>query len=113
MTRRTFVSLLIGVWMENSLIFRLFFFLPIHTIPIRRERALSMPISLDHAQNSQGGARFPDKQTRNFEKRWLLLLFWAAVALLLVAAVLMRLYHLDAPFDRDSYDEGVYWQSLR
>src|SRR5207237_4823590 len=27
--------------------------------------------------------------------------------------VLMRLYQLDLPFDRDSYDEGVYWQSLR
>ena len=25
----------------------------------------------------------------------------------------MRLYNLAAPFDRDGYDEGVYWQSLR
>jgi 4-amino-4-deoxy-L-arabinose transferase-like glycosyltransferase len=25
----------------------------------------------------------------------------------------MRLYDLGLPFDRDSYDEGVYWQSLR
>ncbi len=33
--------------------------------------------------------------------------------LLLVAALLMRLYQLNVPFDRDGYDEGVYWQSLR
>lgn len=45
--------------------------------------------------------------------RWLSVLCWAAVALLLLAAVLMRLSALGAPFDRDSYDEGVYWQSLR
>jgi len=25
----------------------------------------------------------------------------------------MRLYHLGLPFDRDGYDEGVYWQTLR
>ena len=25
----------------------------------------------------------------------------------------MRLHLLDVPFDRDLYDEGVYWQSLR
>lgn len=33
--------------------------------------------------------------------------------MIIAAAVAMRLYHLDLPFDRDSYDEGVYWQSLR
>src|SRR5690348_1154249 len=38
---------------------------------------------------------------------------WLIVSGLLVAALLMRLYTLHAPFDRDSYDEGVYWQSLR
>lgn len=36
-----------------------------------------------------------------------------APVLLLVAALLMRLYQLNVPFDRDGYDEGVYWQSLR
>lgn len=40
-------------------------------------------------------------------------LYWIVLALLILAAVLMRLAFLDAPFDRDSYDEGVYWQSLR
>jgi len=45
--------------------------------------------------------------------RRVLLLFWGAVALLFIAAVIMRLYNLAAPFDRDGYDEGVYWQSLR
>ena len=41
------------------------------------------------------------------------LCFWAAVLALVVGAVLTRLYQLGVPFDRDSYDEGVYWQSLR
>jgi 4-amino-4-deoxy-L-arabinose transferase-like glycosyltransferase len=45
--------------------------------------------------------------------RWRPVLFWGMVLLLLVAAVIMRLYRLDAPFDRDGYDEGVYWQTLR
>jgi hypothetical protein len=45
--------------------------------------------------------------------RWHALLFWSAVLLLLLAALAMRLFSLNAPFDRDSYDEGVYWQSLR
>lgn len=45
--------------------------------------------------------------------RWSAPLFWGAVVLLLAAAVVLHLYHLDLPFDRDGYDEGVYWQSLR
>jgi 4-amino-4-deoxy-L-arabinose transferase-like glycosyltransferase len=32
---------------------------------------------------------------------------------LLAVAMLMRLYTLGVLFDRDSYDEGVYWQTLR
>ena len=32
---------------------------------------------------------------------------------LFAVACWMRWYTLDMPFDRDSYDEGVYWQSLR
>jgi Dolichyl-phosphate-mannose-protein mannosyltransferase len=49
-------------------------------------------------------ARRPDWQTS---------LFWATVIALFAIAIFMRLYHLGLPFDRDSYDEGVYWQSLR
>src|SRR5436305_659916 len=36
-----------------------------------------------------------------------------SVSILIVIAIGMRLYHLDFPFDRDGYDEGVYWQTLR
>src|SRR5512135_3200314 len=36
------------------------------------------------------------------------------VALALLAVGLwLRLHDLGVPFDRDSYDEGVYWQTLR
>src|SRR5712692_11859040 len=47
------------------------------------------------------------------QPHWQTLLFWAAVVALFALAIAMRLYHLSLPFDRDSYDEGVYWQSLR
>jgi len=36
-----------------------------------------------------------------------------ATLVLMALAAWMRLYHLGVPFDRDSYDEGVYWQTLR
>lgn len=55
-----------------------------------------------------------DKRTRlvaNF--RWQTLLMWGVVVALVIIAIAMRLYKLDVPFDRDGYDEGVYWQSLR
>ncbi|HKV59191.1 MAG TPA: glycosyltransferase family 39 protein, partial [Ktedonobacteraceae bacterium] len=58
--------------------------------------------ALTGAQKEQ--ARRPDGQT---------LLFWTAIVILFAVAIAMRLYHLGLPFDRDSYDEGVYWQSLR
>lgn len=45
-------------------------------------------------------------------RRQLILLLAGFVALLLVA-LLMRFYTLGVLFDRDSYDEGVYWQTLR
>ena len=35
------------------------------------------------------------------------------VLFLFALACWMRWHTLDVPFDRDSYDEGVYWQSLR
>src|SRR5690242_6491573 len=45
--------------------------------------------------------------------RWQSLLFWLAIIALIAIAIGMRLYDLGLPFDRDTYDEGVYWQSLR
>jgi 4-amino-4-deoxy-L-arabinose transferase-like glycosyltransferase len=72
-----------------------------------------MSISLDQTQRSPEHSRPPEKRAQTFFSRWLIPLFWIAVALLLVTALIMRLYHLDLPFDRDGYDEGVYWQSLR
>ena len=45
--------------------------------------------------------------------RWQMLLLWGSVIALVIVAIAMRLYKLDVPFDRDGYDEGVYWQSLR
>ncbi len=44
---------------------------------------------------------------------WQTILFWGAILALVIAAIGMRLYQLGLPFDRDSYDEGVYWQTLR
>ncbi|HEX9133604.1 MAG TPA: glycosyltransferase family 39 protein [Ktedonobacteraceae bacterium] len=44
---------------------------------------------------------------------WQTFLLWGAVVALVAVAVGMRLYHLGLPFDRDGYDEGVYWQTLR
>ncbi|MGZ3625354.1 MAG: ArnT family glycosyltransferase [Ktedonobacteraceae bacterium] len=44
---------------------------------------------------------------------WQNIIFWSAVAALIIIAIGMRLYHLGVPFDRDGYDEGVYWQTLR
>ncbi|GHO43938.1 ArnT family glycosyltransferase [Ktedonospora formicarum] len=41
-------------------------------------------------------------------------LFFVLVSLaIFLLAFLLRLYKLDIPIDRDSYDEGVYWQTLR
>src|SRR5207247_10756547 len=39
-------------------------------------------------------------------------LFWWVLVALLAIAFGMRLYGLGLPFDRDGYDEGVYWQTL-
>ena len=44
---------------------------------------------------------------------WQKIYLWGAVLALVVIAIWMRLYHLGLPFDRDGYDEGVYWQTLR
>ncbi len=70
-----------------------------------------MSTSLNSAHISSEDPGFPGEQKWWYTRRgWL---FWGTLALLMVAAVIMRLYHLDVPFDRDGYDEGVYWQSLR
>src|SRR5690348_7724511 len=45
--------------------------------------------------------------------RWQTILFWLAIVALFAIAIWMRLHDLGLPFDRDGYDEGVYWQSLR
>lgn len=45
--------------------------------------------------------------------RWQTVLFWIGVIALFAIALTMRLYNLGLPYDRDGYDEGVYWQSLR
>ncbi len=44
---------------------------------------------------------------------WENILFGLIALALLGVGVWMRLHQLGLPFDRDSYDEGVYWQSLR
>ena len=44
---------------------------------------------------------------------WKTILLWGAVVALIVIAIGLRLYQLGLPFDRDGYDEGVYWQTLR
>src|SRR5260370_1180420 len=44
---------------------------------------------------------------------WQLMVFWGGSRALVVVPVGMRLYQLGVPFDRDGYDEGVYWQTLR
>jgi 4-amino-4-deoxy-L-arabinose transferase-like glycosyltransferase len=52
------------------------------------------------------------QQTQRYSN-WQNIIFWSAVVALIVIAIGMRLYHLGVPFDRDGYDEGVYWQTLR
>jgi 4-amino-4-deoxy-L-arabinose transferase-like glycosyltransferase len=51
-------------------------------------------------------------QTQHYSN-WQSVLFWGVVLALIAIAIGMRLYHLGLPFDRDGYDEGVYWQTLR
>ena len=55
----------------------------------------------------------PDTSTSAGYPRWQTILFWLAIVALVAIALGMRLYDLGLPFDRDTYDEGVYWQSLR
>src|SRR5438105_13486917 len=54
-----------------------------------------------------------EKTRRSSYPRWQSVLFWLAIIALFAIAIGMRLYDLGLPFDRNTYDEGVYWQSLR
>ena len=58
---------------------------------------------------------YPSLLTRRSlsKQGWLSLLTWIIVLVLFTIGIWMRWHLLDVPFDRDSYDEGVYWQSLR
>lgn len=53
------------------------------------------------------------KTRRAYKPNWPAIALWLSALILLATAIFMRLYQLGLPFDRDSYDEGVYWQSLR
>jgi len=72
-----------------------------------------MSLSPDQIAHAPESSRRAGRQIYKISARWRALLFWGALVLLLIAAVLTRLYQLNVPFDRDGYDEGVYWQSLR
>ncbi len=45
--------------------------------------------------------------------RWLTPLTYVVGLLLLAVAIYLRLHNLGLLFDRDGYDEGVYWQTIR
>lgn len=55
----------------------------------------------------------PDTATPPYLRRLLPLLISVAALALLAIGIWLRLRQLGLPFDRDSYDEGVYWQTLR
>src|SRR6266516_345556 len=60
----------------------------------------------------QNTVRDGDTGSRNLLS-WQNILFSLIALALFVVGIWMRLHKLNLPFDRDSYDEGVYWQSLR
>ncbi len=72
---------------------------------LKRELAIMSTSTITNSTTTgevaHGG--YPPRQT---------LIVWSIVLTLFVIAVGMRLYGLGLPFDRDGYDEGVYWQSL-
>ncbi len=70
-----------------------------------------MPIS---TATAEGVKRGTEEDRRGRARIVLQNILVTLIALLLFGiGVLMRLRDLGLPFDRDGYDEGVYWQSLR
>jgi 4-amino-4-deoxy-L-arabinose transferase-like glycosyltransferase len=67
-----------------------------------------MVISTATEENAKPGAPPPEKVSR-----WQFLLFSLIVLACFAIALWLRLRDLGLPFDRDGYDEGVYWQTLR
>ncbi|HZO71458.1 MAG TPA: phospholipid carrier-dependent glycosyltransferase [Ktedonobacteraceae bacterium] len=52
-------------------------------------------------------------RARSKYSQWQMIIVSLIVIALLAIAIWTRLHDLGLPFDRDGYDEGVYWQSLR
>ncbi len=59
-------------------------------------------------KNTQSGKTAPQGVLN-----WQNILFGLAALVLFALGIWMRIHKLYLPFDRDGYDEGVYWQSLR
>jgi 4-amino-4-deoxy-L-arabinose transferase-like glycosyltransferase len=59
-------------------------------------------------KNTQSGKTAPQGVLN-----WQNILFGLAALILFALGIWMRIHKLYLPFDRDGYDEGVYWQSLR
>jgi 4-amino-4-deoxy-L-arabinose transferase-like glycosyltransferase len=53
------------------------------------------------------------RSQKKFRLSWQTLLLYLFALAFLAVGLLMRFRDLGLPFDRDGYDEGVYWQSLR
>src|SRR5947209_10822178 len=53
------------------------------------------------------------RSQKKFRLSWQTLLLYLFALAFLAVGLLMRLRDLGLTFDRDGYDEGVYWQSLR
>src|SRR5947209_7394539 len=71
---------------------------------------MSVSTTVDDTTPSQP----PQEHSRTaFAINWQSLLLYLVAFALLAFGLWLRLKDLGLPFDRDGYDEGVYWQSLR
>lgn len=71
---------------------------------------MSVSTTVDDTTPSQP----PQEQAHTaFAVNWQSLLFYLVAFAFLALGLWLRLKDLGLPFDRDGYDEGVYWQSLR